>query len=231
MSDPVRIRRVLVLAGSYADAEAAIPLAVRLASLSRAEITGVLAEDPAALDLPGPAIATLAGGLVEITAERMLAAFRADARAFEARLGRAATQASLGWRFVHERGALHEVLWRLARRDDVMLVGYRRPLRLRGPVVALSEGGGGAVALAPALARAMRLPLLTLSVGDPQEHAAGSTQVSVPDMAAALRMLDTLAPTVLVLDGGASARATGPALRALIETARCPILLQNGAAG
>jgi hypothetical protein len=162
MTTTLHIRRVLVVAGCFADAEDAIPLAIRLAALTRAEVTGILAEDPSALELPGRAIVP-GRGAVEITSERMLAAFGADARAFEKRLGRAAAEAALGWRFQRERGALPEVLDRLARREDVALLGYRRALRVRGPIVALGRALGAApsgrvadgatAALADALAR------------------------------------------------------------------------------
>jgi hypothetical protein len=229
MSASLRIRRVLVVAGCYADAEAAIPLAVRLATLARAEVTGVLAEDPMAFELPDHAVALGRGGAMKIDPERMLAAFGADARAFEARLGRAARQESLGWRFLRERGAVPEVLERLAQREDVALLGYRRALRLRGPIVTLGRGIGGdaeTVSLAQTLARALVVPLMVLRIGGrpgPETHSA----IMVSDAQAALQALDTLAPTALIVDAGLAEFATGPALRALIETARCPVLLRG----
>jgi hypothetical protein len=234
MTDHLRIRRVLLVAGCLADAEAALPLAVRLAALARAEITGVLAEDPAALNLPGHAIAPGHAAPVEITAERMLAAFQADARAFETRLARAAAQAALGWGFRREAGAMAEVLERLTRQEDVALVGYRRAMRVRGPIVALSHGAEAeTVVLARTLARAMRLPLMLLSVGEAEAadtSASGETRLAVPDPMAALRALDTLAPTAVVLQADRTLFGAGPGLRALIETARCPVLLRSGAA-
>lgn len=232
MTPALRIRRVLVVAGTYADAEAAIPLAVRLAEISRAEVTGVLAEDPAALELPGHAAFTGASGPVRMTAERMLEAFGADARAFEARLGRAAARAALGWRFRRESGALPEVLERLARRDDIALLGYRRVLRVRGPIVAMGRdlrrrGGSESVALAEALARALRLPVLVMRIGGGDGGHDASDEVSVADEQSALHMLDSLAPTALILDAGMADMARGPGLVALIETARCPVLLRG----
>ncbi|WP_114967298.1 hypothetical protein [Alkalilacustris brevis] len=252
MSELLRIRNVLIVAGCYADAEAAIPLAVQLARLAQAEITGVLAEDPAAHDLPGGAFLLAPRGTgagAAFPASRMRAAFQADARAFEARLRRAAVQEALGWRFRREAGALPEVLARLATREDVALLGYRRTMRLRGPVVALGNSdaagtGSGAAAdpafsLASALARAMNLPLMVIDPSGAPEHAGAHdlpplpgrgagpvpARLSVPDSAAALRALDRLAPTLVVLDSRLAGFHRGAELRALIETARCPILL------
>lgn len=262
MSEVLRVRNVVLIAGCYADAEAAIPLGVQLARLARAEITGVLAEDPVAHELPGGAFVPLVPGGA---AGRMRAAFQADARAFEARLRRAALQAALGWRFRREAGALPEVLARLVpSREDVALLGYRRPMRLRGPVVVLgspepqgdlSDVVDPAVGMASALARAMRLPLMVLdpSGGSQRGEAGGGSprqahgarpqgaagpgsdwsgglgpvpaRIAVPDVAAALRVLDRLAPTLVVLDSRLEAFRPGAELNALIGTARCPILL------
>lgn len=232
MSDAPRSRRVLVIANCYADARTAIPLAMRLARSARAEVLGVFGEDPVTRDLPGVAFAAEAGG--GASAQRMLAAFQRDARAFEADLSRAAARATLSWSFRRLSGTLEAILQDIAERGDIALMGYRQTLQVAGPVVVLSERDESpALALGAELAHGLRRPLRLVTMGRPGgPHAPGRAdgRDEVADFDAALRLLDGLAAAAVVVDADSPSLATPGRIQRLREAARCPVILRDGLA-
>jgi hypothetical protein len=214
MTAPVSpVSRVLLAAACFADARAALPLGVEIAVAARAELTGLLAEDPAALALAGLALAPLRRAPIRISADTMLAAFQRDARAFERLLAETATRAALTWSFRLERGSLPAlVLPHLAAPGEVVLVGFQRLMRLRGPLVALERPGApGVQILARVLRDRLRLPLIELPL------------LPAP---AALHALRSLAPAAVIADVTGTEFATPAGLAELIDTARCPLVLR-----
>jgi hypothetical protein len=212
------VTRVLLAAACFADARAAVPFGLEIAAAAGAELTGLLAEDPDALALAGPALAPLRRTPVQISAETMLAAFRRDARAFERLIAETAGRAALPWSFRHERGSLPAlVLPHLAAPGEVVLVGFQRLMRLRGPLVALERPGApGVQSLARALRDRLRLPLMER----PLLPAAGT-----------LAALRGLAPAAVIADVTGTEFASAAGLAELIETARCPLVLRVAPAG
>jgi hypothetical protein len=219
MTAPVApVSRVLLAAACYADARAALPFGIEIAAAARAELAGLLAEDPAALALAGPALAPLRRAPLQISAETMLAAFQRDARAFERLLAEAAAHAALTWSFRRERGSLPAlVLPHLAAPGEVVLVGFQRLMRLRGPLVALERPGApGVQSLARDLRDRLRLPLIELPL------------LPAP---AALHALRSLAPAAVIADVTGTDFATPAGLAELIDTARSPLVLRVAPAG
>jgi hypothetical protein len=214
----VTVTRVLLAAACYADARAAVPFGVAIAAAAGAELTGLLAEDPAALALMGPAVAPLRGTPIQISAETMLAAFQRDARAFERLIAETAGRAALPWSFRHERGSLPALLLpHLAVPGEVVLVGFQRLVRLSGPLVALERPEApGVQSLARALRDRLRLPLMELPL--------------LPE-AGALAALRGLAPAAVIADVTGTEFATPAGLTELIETARSPLVLRVAAGG
>ncbi len=212
------VTRVLLAAACFADARAAVPFGLEIAAATRAELTGLLAEDPAALALAGPALAPRRGRPVEISAESMLAAFQRDARAFERLIAEAAGRAALPWSFRRERGSLPALLLpHLAAPGEVVLVGFQRLMRLSGPLVALERPGAPEVeSLARALRDRLRLPLVEL----PLLPASG-----------ALAALRGLAPAAVIADVTETELATPAGIAELIETARSPLVLRVAPGG
>jgi hypothetical protein len=214
----VTCSRVLLAAACYADARAAVPFGVAIAAAAGAELTGLLAEDPAALALVGQALAPLRGTPIQISAETMLAAFQRDARAFERLIAETAGRAALPWSFRLERGSLPALLLpHLAEPGEVVLVGFQRLMRLRGPLVALERPGApGVQTLARALRDRLRLPLMELPL--------------LPE-AGALAALRGLAPAAVIADVTGTGFATPAGLAELIETARSPLVLRVAPGG
>jgi hypothetical protein len=201
--------RVLLLAGCYADAGPAIALAVPLAARMQAALEGVLALDPRAEAAEGAALVTGrrgVGATLLLSREGLSLAYAADARAFRGRLERAAAALALRASFRVDTGALPDLALGLRRPGDAVVLGYRRFLPLRGPVIALEDGEDGpAAAIAADLARTLGL----------------RARVLPADTAPAA--LDPLPIAALVLPH--SVQSDPGRLAALIDAARCPVLL------
>lgn len=199
-------RRVLLLAGCFADAVPSMGLAVALASRMRARLEGVLALDPraeaAALVTIGPrgrAGPAPAGAPLRL-------ACAADARAFRQRLHVAAAGASLPWSFRIATGLPSELALGLRQPGDLVVLGHRRFLSLRGPLVSLAGSDSEPTALLAAdLARVLGLRLRRLPVDTPPSE------------------IKMLAASALVLPRGFG--ETLPSLNMLMDAVRCPLLL------
>jgi len=199
-------RRVLLLAGCFADAAPSMGLAVALAARMQARLEGVLALDPraeaAALVTVGPRgrAGPAPGG------EPLRRACAADARAFRQRLDVAAAGASLPWGFRIGTGLPSELALGLRQPRDAVILGHRRFLSLRGPLVSLAGSDSDPTALLAAdLARALGLRLRLLPVETPPSE------------------IELLAASAIVLP-----RAIGDnpsSLNMLMDLARCPVLL------
>ncbi len=208
-TDPPPARRVLLLAGCFADAGPAIGLAVALAARTRAALEAVLALDPRAVAAEGAQIVAdgrPTGATLLLSRERLSLAYAADARAFRSRLDRVAAKSKLRASFRIDTGTLPDLALGMRQPGDAVILAYRRFLPLRGPVIALEdEVDGPAARLATELARMLGTRARVLPADTPPEA------------------LDPMPLSALVLS-----RATLPAparLAALLDTARCPALL------
>lgn len=219
-ADETARRRVLIVASGYADAAPAISLAGALAALSRAALLGVLAREPLVELAEGaPVLSAAGGGSRALTREALEHAWAADARAFQKRLSEAALAGGLGWEFRSDPGVSAELALRLRRPGDMVMLGYRRLYQRHGPVVVLggqSAGGSEADAgekLAQGLARALRLRAMTLA------WPARGADLGAHEA----QLLEELSASLLVLSPRAG--LAPQRLAALLEAARCPVLI------
>lgn len=172
----------------------------------RARLEGVLALDPRAeaaalvtVDPRGRA-GPAPGG------EPLRLACAADARAFRHRLDAAAAGASLPWGFRIATGQPSELALGLRQPGDLVILGHRRFLSLRGPLVSLAGSESEPTAhLAADLARALELPLRRLPADTPPSE------------------IKLLAASAIVLPRGFG--DTLPLLNMLMEVTCCPLLL------
>lgn len=207
--------RFLIVAGCFADAAPAIRLAALLAqarqpagalvgvlvretTLEAAEGAPLLSRPRMNRSLPPPALSR----------EALSAAYAADARAFSARLSLIATRARLPWAFRTDQGMSADLACQLRQPGDIVLLGYRRLLDTGGPVVALCpDDDHHTRSFASALARALHCRALSLPVEAADRPA----------------MIDEMSASALIV---APVLAHQPArLSALIEAARCPVLV------
>jgi hypothetical protein len=132
--------RVILGATCYAEAHAALRVAVRVATRLGGEVQGLLVEEEAALAVagrPGARIVTPGGRLLTgIGAESMARAFLSDALRFERELGAAA--GTLSWSFARRAGRRAAVLATAVAAGDVLVLGAAAPRARGGSVVYLA---------------------------------------------------------------------------------------------
>lgn len=221
--------RVTLVAASFADARAGLPLALALARVAGgAEIAGLLAEDPAAFAAAGHALAPFRRAPAAVTAEAMRAAYLRDERAFAAALAAAAGQAGLAaCAAARAAGSPAALLAEAAARGEIAVAGQARLLRLEGPLVALAGAGAEeeSLALARRLAAEGRRRLLLLGL---EGRALPAGAEAVADLPALLARLGGLAPWAVLAAPGALGPLTPAGLAALLAAARCPVAIAPG---
>lgn len=207
--------RIVIVAGCFADAAPAIRLAEVVAQTRQtaAALVGVLVRETALEAAEGAPLlarhrmAPMPPPLA-LTRDALAAAYATDARAFSTRLSLIATRARLTWEFRTDHGITADLACRLRQPGDTLLLGYRRFLETGGPVVALCHTDDiRTQTLANALARALRRRALSLPIETADQPA----------------LIDAMSATALVI---APELARQPVLlSALIEAARCPVLV------
>ena len=208
-------RRFLIVAGCYADAVPVIRLAEVLAQAgpSAAALVGVLVRETALEAAEGAPLLSrprMRRPLppASLSRDALSTAYAADARAFSTRLALIATRARLTWEFHTDQGMSADLACHLRQPGDTVLLGYRRLLDTGGPVVALCHAEDHHTqTVAAALARTLRRRALTLPLETAERPA----------------MIDEMSASALIV---APVLAHQPArLSALIEAARCPVLV------
>ncbi|MHC0053070.1 hypothetical protein [Actibacterium sp. D379-3] len=225
--------RVILGATSFADADSAIAVAVALAHDSESELVGLLIEEETILACAAGRGA-LAGGAVPLSVERMLAAYRRDALAFQARIAEAAQGRALRWSFTQRRGRVLPLLSELAGQGDLVLLGHRRAPFQAGAVVAVPGPTDDDPALAQAVrtARGLGRPITILAPAAQLAGAAATalrlgarpdalTLRAVADQAALLDTLNRLDAATVFLGRTGFAPAF---LARLSEAARAPVV-------
>lgn len=235
--------RVILSATCYADAEAALHLAVLLARQVGAGLHGLLVSDEAILEAarhPHARAVSFSGQAVsQVTVETMRAAFRADARLFEKRLVQAARDAVLDTGFSAIGGRLMAVLAQITGARDIVVVGFRRALR-EGDALILVLGDrnpdSGQLSLALHLAAAAHKRLVVFATPRWEEEivAAFRRDSGVrhneyrPYLGTGnlLRELERMSPAALII---ATGQDEALPVTALINAARCPVILTGPA--
>ena len=180
-------------------------LAVAVATRMRARLEGVLALDPRAEAAALVTVSPRGRAGPPPGGEPLRLACAADARAFRRRLDLAAAGASLSWGFRIETGLLSELALELRQSRDTVILGHRRLLSLRAPLVSLSASPSDQTAhLAADLARMLGLRLRILPVDTPPSEIA------------------LLAASAIVLPR--SFLENPPLLSQMMEAAGCPVL-------
>ncbi|MGB3243756.1 MAG: hypothetical protein WBB25_04440 [Sulfitobacter sp.] len=139
--------RILVGAGSFADAAAALRIVERLASSFCSSLGGVLVEEPdtlAACQIPHQRIVLMSGLMTSppsLSQVRTLS--MADARAFRRSLARAADPTGTNWVFGQEKGELVGTSLRAAKGWDILVIGYRQIHNIPGKIILLTGSGSG----------------------------------------------------------------------------------------
>lgn len=227
--------RVLVGAGSFADAAAALRIVEHLPNSFCRVLGGVLIEDEDMLtvcQIPDQHIVLISGTLKSApNRAEIQTILQADARAFEQSLAHTADLHETNWTFSQDKGDLVESSLRAAKNWDVLVLGYRPLHSIRGKVVLLKRAGQPSDkmdAAAHQLSRHHSIEPTTflLKEGpDDDEYAAPENTLQFDTLDDILnRLKRTNAHAVLVdLRHGPVQKQTD--LSRLLEAARCPVIV------
>lgn len=224
MVEPPRSRkRILIGAGSFADAQAALAIAERLIGRDISDIGGLFLEDSGLLDTAAPrarGLVTARGSILVQPSDRQLRLlWQSDARAFREQLMRVATARAMRWTFERLSGEMVTALCSAAHTWDWLLIGHKSLSAHRGRVVAIPHEDGGeddVMALAEGLARSI-----------------GAGLMVIDDRLSEAEILSRISAThaeVVVIDASAGPFRSTEQIRRLLAAARCPVLVL-GAAG
>lgn len=232
------VRRIIIGATCFIDANAAMSIAVQLASHTNGEIEGLLVEDEAILDYaasPSARVVNLKGSSIEsVTQGKMLDAFRRDASAFKNLLSTMANSASVTWTFQSWRGQFMSLVDRTTNAGDMVLFGYSRAKLSPGEIIVVCDDVAPSKALidtAIKIAKDRRLPLFLLVPSGIEEtmreylNQGNADQfhiVVVSETGEVLEYLSKRSPTVVLL---AKSKLLDMGFRVLMDTARCPVVV------
>ncbi|SDK03051.1 hypothetical protein [Aliiruegeria lutimaris] len=236
MISSISKKRVLIAAGSYVDAAAAIRLAERIASGLIAELGGVLIDDEAIAEttgLPVQRVVTSGGMLVQVPSRSRLAGLmQSDARAFRSGLSGVASACTVEWVFEHRRGDLISGICEAARGWDLLLVGHRTGRRRVGRVVLVDHAlspSSEAASLARGIADRLGTDVATIAVNG-QSGGADEPDTSpeiVQSEQALLARINRINAALVIVDLAEGPLRGREQLRHLIEASRCPVLVLN----
>jgi hypothetical protein len=232
--------RILIGAGSFADAETAIRLADRIAANLPAELGGVLVDEGLMIgivSLPGQRVVSSGGALqLPPSVQQVSNLIQADAKAFRHRLSTIARGRTVKWSFEQRSGDLISGLCEAAKGWDILLLGYREMHKRPGQVVVVayaSPRAEKAKKLANDLARVLKADVLELCLFSDEDGA----KTSDPGCSAVnsehelLLQLERISASAVVVDLAASPLRSGDQLRHLLEAARCPVFVLGAEQG
>ncbi|SEQ14711.1 hypothetical protein [Thalassovita taeanensis] len=233
-------KRLLIGAGSFADALGALRLAERLAETLAGDLGGLLVEEAVVTEvvgLPGQRVVTASGTLVVApTRQQVRTLMEGDAKAFRDTLSGLAQSRTRNWSFERRHGDLIGGLCEAARGWDLLLLGYRETHRRAGRVVLIAPPTGAsqvAPDLAEDLAKALRTDLYVLSLDAdaamPEDE--GGHREQFTSDTAMLGRISRMNASAVVLDLSTGPLRTHNQLRHLLAAARCPVLVLGAAQG
>ncbi|WP_101065495.1 hypothetical protein [Roseovarius salinarum] len=235
MSRPAITRkRLLIGAGSLADAASALQLAEILVLRQMAsDLGGLMVEDPAWLSFserPAGKLVTFGGEVTGAPSPQAAARLvEREARAFREKLELLARRRRVEWSFDQQTGDLVANIVGAAPKWDVVLIGHGRLQRGAGRVVWLSPADPDAAQevrdIADTVARGLGTEAVAFALDEADAPATPQTRITFPDPDALLAGLSRTYAAAVITDIRAGPFADAASLRALVDAARCPVLL------
>ncbi len=233
-------KRLLIGAGSFADALGALRLAEQLSETLTGDLGGLLVEETVVtevVDVPGQRVVTSGGKVVVAPSPRQVRTLmESDARAFRDTLSGLAKAKMRKWSFERRHGDLISGLCEASRGWDLLLLGHREIHRRAGRVVLIAppRAASQAVAdLAGDLAQTLATDLVAVSLGpdisEPNDAPEGRELLT--SEAAMLARISRINASIVALDLSAGPFHTHDQLRLLMAAARCPVLVLGAAQG
>lgn len=235
MTTPPRAEtRILIGAGSFVDATAALRIVARLAAGVNVTFGGLLIEDRDTLDmchLPNQRVVSAGGSLVcAPSPSQFRTLMAADAKAFRRSLAEVAGPTGAAWTFEQSIGDLVQQSLTASAGWDITVVGHRTVHPMRGKVVSLRAATGVDAALdafSDRLATTLSAEHLVFSVGD---ISGGSPKTfAFASLEEALITLARINVQAVLLDLSHGPIHTPDQLRQLLEVSRCPLFVFGAA--
>lgn len=230
--------RILIGAGSFADARAALRLVERLDENLAKELGGVFVEDTMIAelaDIPRQRVITSSGTVVVAPSRHQIrTVIESDANAFRQMLSGLARQHK--WSFERRRGELISGLCEAAKGWDLLLLGYRETHRFSGHVILIAPPDNksqSAGLFAEDLARALDAATVRMSLSPTPAPVSGEptdTEFFTNEDALLARIERTHA-SAIVLDLSAGPLRTYDQIRRLLTAGRCPIVVIDAGKG
>jgi len=229
--------RILIGAGSFVDATAALRIVARLAAGVNVTFGGLLIEDRDTLDmchLPNQRVVSAGGSLVCAPSPSQLRTLMAaDAKAFRRSLAEVAGPVGAAWTFEQSIGDLVQQALTASAGWDITVVGHRSVHPMRGKVISLRAATGADAdaalnAFSDRLATSLSAEHLVFSVGDLSGGSAGS--FAFASLEEALVTLARMNVQAVLLDLSHGPVHTSDQLRHLLEVSRCPLFVFGAAA-
>ena len=232
--------RILVGAGCFVDAAAALRIVARLPDGSLAGLGGVLVEESdmlATCQIPRQRVVSASG--VTATAPSLAqvrALLKADAKAFQQSLARTADPTGAGWVFAQDSGELVGTALRAAKDWDVLVIGHRKVHRIPGKIVSLESPHtlpDAVSEVSDRLAKRLSADRIVFSVepaGGEMTAPQSSDRFRFETLDRAIEALARMNAQAVLLDLARGPVRTPADLARLLEAARCPLVV-FGASG
>lgn len=222
--------RIVVAASCFADASSGIRLASLLSSRIEADVEGVFVEEEEQAGLfhnPAARIVTTSGERIPAPSpEELRAALKRDALAFEREIARVALEHARKWSFRTLRGRLLPSIGALLHAHDILLLGHRPLLKMRGPVIRL--GATNRPDIAAGLAADLGAPIVDIAIAAPETASGdtrGSDTITVVSVAEALAFISRTNASAIVVDTALGPFRLPNEINDLLDSARCPVVL------
>ncbi|WP_417729118.1 hypothetical protein [Roseovarius sp.] len=231
MTAPLRAEtRILIGAGSFADATAALKILGRLTVAENIAFGGLLIEDRDTLNIcqiPNQRVVSAGGALIcAPSAAQLRTVIAADAKAFQRSLAKIAGPVGAAWSFEHSIGELVQQSLTASAGWDIVVVGHRTVHPVRGKIISLCAANSVETALeafSDRLAKSLACEHLVFSVGDRADRTVKSRDFV--NLETALAALGRINAQAVLLDLSHGPIRTPDQLRQVLEVARCPVFV------
>lgn len=228
-------QRILIGAGSFADAAAALRIVEHLPGDFQAGLGGVLVEEVGMLatcQIPHQRVVLVSGTTtLAPSLSQMHTLLRADARAFQESLARTANPTGTNWVFARDKGELVGASLRAAQGWDVLVIGYRQVHKIPGKIVVLESVGQPSDAMGKTsnrLSHQLSADRIVYSVGRHGDMPTGvlhSDTFQFGSLEEALKALARTNAQAVLVDLIHGPVQNPDDLARLLEVARCPLFV------
>lgn len=222
--------RVLIGAGSYADAASALKILKAATQERHMTLGGMMVVDQRALalcDIPNQRSVSSTGVLSRVPDPKWVTALiEADAKAFRASLAELAALVGSSWVFAQTMGDLVRDILHTQDVWDVIVFGHTKPYVAHGKIVVISAGGARNADLthfADRLAAQNGTERVDLNMGRAQGGEPGT--LHGPTFEATLALVSRMSPLAVLVEASEDLLQQADALQKLLDAARCPVLV------